>query len=109
MPGRDSTGLTDRERIFVREYLIDTNATQAGIRAGYAPNSIGRNIHRVRRRPRVRAALDAAMAERERELKIDAGQVLNEIALLGFANLMDYIRPNEDGTVDVDLSRLTRD
>lgn len=101
--------LSDRERMFVREYLIDMNASQAGIRAGYSRNSIGRNIHRVLNRPRVKAALAATMAERERELDISGARVLREIALLGFANLLDYVTPNEDGTADVDLSRLTRD
>jgi phage terminase small subunit len=95
--------------MFVREYLIDMNATQAGIRAGYAPKKISGNIHRVLWRPRVRAALEAAMAARERDLQIDATEVLREIARLGFANLLDYVTVNADGTADVDLTGLTRD
>jgi phage terminase small subunit len=37
-------GLTERQRVFVREYLLDLNATRAAIRAGYSiqnANSIG--------------------------------------------------------------------
>ena len=109
MAGRPRKGLSDRERMFVREYLVDLNATQAGIRAGYAPKRIGSNMCRVLQRPRVLAAVEAAMAERERDLQIDAAEVLREIARLGFANLLDYVRPNEDGTVELDLSGLTRD
>jgi phage terminase small subunit len=106
---RDSTELSPRERMFVREYLVDLNASQAGIRAGYAPKQVGSNIYRVLRRPRVAAAIATAMAARERDLRIDAAEVLREIARLGFANLLDYIRPNADGTADIDLSLLTRD
>ena len=101
--------LSNRERMFVREYLLYMNASQAGIRAGYSPNSIGRNICRVLRRPRVRAALEAAMAERERDLQIDAREVLREIARLGFANMLDYVSVKEDGSAEVDLTGVTRD
>lgn len=86
------------------------NARRSGSRAaGYAPKQVGSNIYRVLRRPRVAAAIAVAMAEREQDLRIDGRAVIREIALLGFANLLDYIRPNEDGTADVDLSGLTRD
>lgn len=50
MAGKARADLSDRERTFVREYLIDMNALQAGIRAGYAPKQVGSNIYRVLRR-----------------------------------------------------------
>ena len=101
--------LTVRERLFVREYLIDLNAAQAAFRAGYSPRRAYTNTHRVINRPRVKAVIEAAMAERARRLEITADKVLGEIALMGFANLMDYFTPQEDGTAYVDLSRLTRE
>lgn len=98
--------LNDRERLFVREYLIDLNATQAAIRAGYSPKS---TACRIFNRPRVKAAVGAAMAERAAKLEITAERVLRELALLGFANVMDYFTPQADGSARVDLSGLTRD
>lgn len=109
MPPRVREELSDRERIFVREYLVDLNASQAAIRAGYAPKSVGRNIARVMKRPRVKAAIAAAMAERERDLQLDAREVLREIVRLGFANMLDYVRVTEDGGAELDLTGLTRD
>lgn len=109
MPPRVRTTLSNRERIFVREYLVDLNAIQAGARAGYAPRRIGSNIYRVMKRPPVRAAIAAAMAERERDLQIDAREVLREIARLCFSNMLDYVRVNEDGSAEMDLSGVTRD
>lgn len=100
--------LTVRERLFVREYLIDLNAARAAVRAGYSPRWAYTNTHRVINRPRVKAVIEAAMAARAAKLEITADRVLREIALMGFANLMDYFTPQEDGTVYVDLSRLTR-
>ena len=49
------------------------------------------------------------MAERERDLQIDAREVLREIARLCFANMLDYVRVNPDGTAEFDLSGLSRD
>jgi phage terminase small subunit len=109
MPPRVRTTLSNRERIFVREYLVDLNAKQAGIRAGYAPNSIGGHISRTMKRPPVKAAIAAAMAERERDLQIEARAVLREIARLCFSNMLDYVRVNGDGSAELDLTGLTRD
>jgi len=35
--------LNRRQKLFVQEYLVDLNATQAAIRAGYDPKYAGRN------------------------------------------------------------------
>ena len=37
--GSDMRDLTDKQERFVDEYLVDLNATQAAIRAGYSPHS----------------------------------------------------------------------
>lgn len=107
MPGHAQ--LTDRERRFVREYLVDLNGSAAAARAGYASKAVRQTAYKLMKRPRVKAAVDAAMAARARRLKITADRVLGELALLGFANFMDYFTPQADGTAHVDLSRLTRD
>ena len=52
-----------RER-FVDEYLIDLNATQAAIRAGYSPKTAYSIVHELMKIPEVRARIDKAMAER---------------------------------------------
>jgi hypothetical protein len=91
--GRTRQTQRPRERIFVREYLVDLNASQAAIRAGYSRRSASRNTHKVFYRPRVKAAIAAAMAEREKKLEITAERVLRELALMGFANLRDYVMP----------------
>lgn len=101
--------LSARERIFVREYLVDFNASRAAARAGYSPKAAPHHAHRVKNRPRVRAAIEAALAARASKLEITAERVLRELALMGFANLGDYVTPEPDGTARLDLSGLTRD
>ena len=112
-PGWERDGQTweinDRERLFVREYLNDLNTAQAAIRAGYSPRSAPKHASRVFDRPRVKAAIEAAMAARATKLEITAEKVLREIAPMGLANIMDYFTPQEDGTAYVDLSGLTRE
>ncbi|MEN8196703.1 MAG: terminase small subunit [Pseudomonadota bacterium] len=101
--------LTDRQGLFVREYLVDLNATQAAIRAGYARGSASRRGWALRRHPRVAAQINAALDDRARLVGITAERVLYEIALLGFANIKDYFEANEDGTAGLDPSALTRE
>lgn len=107
MPRR--VDLTDRERLFVREYLVDLNAARAAVRAGYSPKAAKVTACRIRNRSRVKAAIDAALAERAAKLEITTERVLREMALLAFANVLDYFTPLPDGTAHVDLSGLTRE
>ncbi|MBE9557556.1 MAG: terminase small subunit, partial [Proteobacteria bacterium] len=57
----------------------------------------------------VKAAIAAAMAARERDLQIDAREVLREIARLCFSNMLDYVRVTPDGSAELDLTGVTRD
>jgi phage terminase small subunit len=64
---------------FVQEYLVDLNATQAAIRAGYAAGTAGVSGHRLLKSAKIRAQIDAAIAERQRRTEITADKVLQEI------------------------------
>lgn len=91
------------------EYLIDLNATQAAIRAGYSPKTAQEQSSRLLSNVIVRAAVEAKQAKYMERLELSAERVLNELMLMGFANMLDYISPQKDGTAVVDLSALTRD
>lgn len=101
--------LNDRQAEFVRQYLVDLNATQAAIRAGYSPKTANRNGPRLLSNAVVAAAVTEAMAKRAEETKLSADSVVQELARLAFANMLDYIRITQDGDPAVDLSRITRD
>ena len=70
--------MTPKQRMFVKEYLIDLNATQAAIRAGYSTAtaySIGQeNLNK----PEIAEALAQAQAERAQKCDIDALWVLRQ-------------------------------
>lgn len=101
--------LNERERLFVREYLLDLNAKAAAIRVGYSPRGAASWGCKLLKRPAVAKAVEAAMAARERALDVTAEKVVAELALMGFANVTDFVVARPDGTVDVDLSKMTRE
>lgn len=88
--------LTKKQRLFGDEYLIDLNATQAAIRAGYSVTSARDIGCKNLTNPYIKAYIEKKMAEREKRTEITQDMVLNELAKIGFANIDDYV------TVEVD-------
>lgn len=83
--------LTDRQKVFCEEYLIDLNATQAAIRAGYSPATANRIGSRLLTNVVIRARIEKAMAERSKRTGINADRVLRELARIAFVNAADVI------------------
>jgi len=100
--------LTPKQQRFVEEYLIDLNATQAAIRAGYSEKTAEVQGCRLLTIAKIGLAVREAMEKRSARTEITADRVLQEYAKLGFANMADYI--TGDGAMrTLDLSALTRD
>lgn len=70
--------LTDKQAAFCREYLIDLNATQAAIRAGYSEKTAYSTGHENLRKPEIQEEIDILRQERNESLKIDAAWVLQK-------------------------------
>ena len=83
--------MTKKQKRFVEEYLIDLNATQAAIRAGYSPATAQQMGSENLSKPVIKAAIDTAEAERSRRTGINQDRVLREIAKLAFVNPVDVI------------------
>ena len=71
--------LTPKQRLFALEYLVDLNATQAAIRAGYSEESAYSIGSENLKKPEVRAFIDEALAKREARLELRADRVLLEL------------------------------
>ena len=69
-------GLTDKQRKFCDEYLIDLNATQAAIRAGYSPKTARMIANENLTKPYIKEYIEKRMAEKEKELIADQDEVL---------------------------------
>ena len=100
--------LTPKQARFVEEYLVDLNAKQAAIRAGYSAKTAEVQGCRLLRNVQVAAAIQRAQAERSKRTAVTADMVVTELAKLGFANMLDYMRL-AGGERVVDLSAATRD
>lgn len=100
--------LTPKQERFIAEYLIEPNATQAAIKAGYSAKtaySIGQeNLNK----PEIAARLAEKQQKLADKYEVTADRVIRELALIGFANMLDYITPDAAGSAFVDLSDLDR-
>lgn len=71
--------LTDKQTAFVREYLVDLNATQAAIRAGYSERTASRIGPQLLGKTCVREAIEKAQAKRARRVEVKAEDVLRGV------------------------------
>jgi phage terminase small subunit len=101
--------LTAKQQRFVEEYLVDLNATQAAIRAGYSEKTARAIGCENLTKPDVQEAIEAAQLERSKRTEITADRVLSELGKLGFSNMMDYMRIGSNGDPFTDFSAITRD
>lgn len=83
--------MTPKQEQFVREYLIDLNATQAAIRAGYSAKTAEKIGSENLSKPEIKAALDAAKVKRSATTEITAERVLKEISRMAFYDPLDLI------------------
>lgn len=71
--------LTDKQRKFVSEYLVDLNATQAAIRAGYSEKTAGSMAQKLVAKSAVQEAIRSAQAQREKRTLITVDYVVSSL------------------------------
>lgn len=91
------TPLSTKQAQFVQEYLIDLNATQAAIRAGYSKNTAVAQASRLLANVNVASAVETAMAARAERTHITQDRVLQELARIAFFDIRRLY--NADGTL----------
>jgi phage terminase small subunit len=79
--------MTPKAARFVKEYLIDLNATKAAERAGYSKKTAYSAGQRLLKHVEVAAAIEKAAAKRAEKTDITAERVLRELGLIGFGDL----------------------
>ncbi|KGQ59454.1 terminase small subunit [Gallibacterium anatis] len=96
-------GLTDKQKRFVEEYLIDLNATQAAIRAGYSKNRASELGYQLLQKTTVQQAIQDAQNKRSERVQITQDDVIRmlleniEIASGKKAVIKTEIRKSENG------------
>lgn len=71
--------MTPKKELFVKEYLVDANATQAATRAGYSPKTAYSSGQRLLKDVEVAKAIQSKMDKRAEKLELSADYVLTGI------------------------------
>ena len=84
--------LTDKQKRFCDEYLIDLNAMQAAIRAGYKEGYAQKHSYDMLKNPLIKKYIDKRMHDIQRRTEITQDRVLNELAAIGFSNPSHFFK-----------------
>lgn len=94
--------MTDKQKIFADEYLIDLNATRA-YKAAYPrvknDNTAGASAARLLRNAKIAEYIKERMAERAERIEVSQDDVVKELAKIGFAQITDYVIVDDSGRV----------
>ncbi|MDL2224667.1 terminase small subunit [Eubacteriales bacterium OttesenSCG-928-M02] len=98
--------LTDKQKKFVDEYLVDFNATQAAIRAGYSERTATVTASKLLRNPRIQEYLQERQKDLQERTEITQEKVVAEYAKIAFADISDYANVviDESGATQVQLT-----
>ncbi|MFQ1062162.1 terminase small subunit [Bordetella trematum] len=83
--------LTNKQRRFVDEYLVDLNATQAAIRAGYSAKTAGQIGDENLKKPQIAAAIQEAQAKRSERVQVTADYVLSRMVEIDQMDVLDIM------------------
>lgn len=101
--------LNDKQRRFVDEYLVDLNATQAAIRAGYSAKTAAQIGERLLRKVEIQGLLADRQKARSERTEITQDMVLNELAKIAFSDQRKVMTWGLYGVRLRDSSELTDD
>jgi len=86
--------LNDKQVLFVKEYLVDLNATQAAMRAGYSKRTAGKQGTRLLSHAVISKAIEIAKRERMQRVEVTHDRVLEELCRMGFYDPKDIAGAN---------------
>ncbi len=85
--------LTEKQTRFCQEYVVNLNATQAAIKAGYGKYSAATTALHLLEKPAIQAYVNELKQDIGLRLQIRADKVVEELACLAFANLLEFVTP----------------
>lgn len=105
--------LTIKQERFARAYIETGNASEAYRRA-YEPKkmsdeAVAVEACRLLKSPKVALMVEQLQQAAAKRNEITVDRIVRELSLIGFANMLDYIQTQEDGSAYIDLSKLSRE
>lgn len=89
--------LTEKQKKFCEEYIIDFNATQAAIRAGYSEKTAKVIANENLTKPYIQIYIQCIIKKREQRTEITADMVVKELAKVAFLSVDEFM--NDDGEI----------
>lgn len=102
--------LTPKQELFISEYLIDLNATQAAIRAGYKEENARQIGAENLSKPYIKNEIDKRLKELTEKCGVTAEKVIEELAHIAFDDIGNYLSYNQDaiGNINVKFKDSTK-
>lgn len=94
--------LTEKQRSFIEEYLVDLNATQAALRAGYSEKTAYSQGQRLLKNVEIQDIIQERMKERSKRTEVTSDRVVEELAKIAFSDLKDFVHWDENGVTILD-------
>lgn len=84
--------LPPKQRLFIAEYVVDKNAKQAAIRAGYSAKTAEVQGSRLLSNVKVRELIDKKLEKLEEKVGLTAERVMREVKAIATSNIMDGMK-----------------
>lgn len=84
--------LTAKQQRFVKEYLVDLNATQAAVRAGYSAKTAAEIGAENLRKPQIAEEVTKRQGKISERLEITQEMVVAELAKIGFSDIRKAVK-----------------
>ena len=94
-----SKTLTAKQERFVEEYVKNSNATQAAIKAGYSKKNADKIGHELLGKTGVKCAIKEAKAKVSKKCGISTERNVKEYQCIAFLNIMDVMDVERDGSI----------
>lgn len=101
--------LSDKQQRFCEEYIIDLNATQAALRAGYCAKTVNPQGSQNLAKLSIQAEIQRLKDIRAKRLQISQDNVLKELSCLAFSNIKSFMDIEDDEVYFKDLSSIPDD
>lgn len=92
-------GLTDKQKLFVAEYLVDKNGAAAAQRAGYAAKNSKQEAYKLLKDERIGAAIDKALDVHA----MRASEAISLLADWGRGSIARFLKVDEHGNLSLNL------
>jgi phage terminase small subunit len=96
-----------RHELFAQEIAKGNSYSVAYVKAGYCPSA--HNASRLAHKPQIQARIQDILGKAAAKTDIKVERILEELARIGFANMLDYVSVGQGGDANLNLTGLTRD